>query len=36
MNTIVTLDAGAHQATVVEVDSKGNYVKSTPVNFTVN
>jgi|GEM_PF-2205991 len=36
MNTSVTLDAGAHQATVIEVDSKGNYVKSTPVNFTVN
>jgi hypothetical protein len=36
MNTSVTLDAGAHQATVVEVDSKGNYVKSKPVNFTVN
>jgi len=36
MNASVTLDAGAHQATVVEVDSKGNHVKSTPVNFTVN
>jgi hypothetical protein len=35
MNTSVTVAAGSHQATVVEVDSKGNYVKSTPVNFTV-
>ena len=35
MNTSVPLTAGAHQATVVEVDSKGNYIKSTPVSFTV-
>jgi phage tail tube protein FII len=36
MNTSVSVAAGSHQVTVVEVDSKGNYVKSTPVNFTVN
>lgn len=35
LNTSVALAAGAHQATVVEVDSNYNYIKSTPVNFTV-
>ncbi len=35
MNTAVTLVAGAHTATVVEVDSQLHYVKSNPVSFTV-
>ena len=35
MNASVTLAAGAHAATVVEVDSQLHYVKSNPVNFTV-
>ena len=35
MNASVTLAAGSHAATVIEVDSKGNYVKSSPVDFTV-
>jgi hypothetical protein len=35
MNTSAPLSAGAHQGTVVEVDSNYNYIKSTPVNFTV-
>ena len=36
MNTNVSVAPGAHQATVVEVDSNFNYLKSTPVNFTVS
>jgi hypothetical protein len=35
MDTTVAEPAGSHTATVVEVDSKGNYVKSTPVTSTV-
>jgi len=35
MNAGVTLPAGAHAATVVEVDSQLHYVKSNPVHFTV-
>jgi hypothetical protein len=35
MDTTVAEPAGSHTATVVEVDSKGNYVKSTPVTYTV-
>lgn len=36
MNANVTVAAGSHTAQVVEVDSKGNYVKSSPVTFTVS
>lgn len=36
MNASVTVAAGSHTAQVVEVDSKGNYVKSSPVTFTVS
>ncbi|MGC2619328.1 MAG: FG-GAP-like repeat-containing protein [Acidobacteriaceae bacterium] len=36
MDTQVSEAAGSHTVTVVEVDSKGNYVKSTPVMYTVN
>ncbi len=35
MDTTVAEPAGSHAATVIEVDSKGNYVKSTPVTYTV-
>lgn len=35
MDTTVPEPAGSHTATVIEVDSKGNYVKSTPVTYTV-
>lgn len=35
MNASVGLAAGSHSATVIEVDTKGNYVKSSPVSFTV-
>ena len=35
MNTKVSLAAGSHSLTIVELDSKGGYVKSTPVNITV-
>ncbi len=35
MNANVALAAGSHSATVIEVDSKGAYVKSSPVSFTV-
>ena len=35
MNANVTLSSGSHAATVIEVDSKGAYVKSMPVTFTV-
>ena len=34
MNASVTLTSGSHVATVVEVDSTGAYVKSTPISFT--
>ncbi|MGC2639908.1 MAG: FG-GAP-like repeat-containing protein [Acidobacteriaceae bacterium] len=36
MNASVAIAAGSHTATVIEVDSKGNYVKSSPVTYTVN
>ena len=35
MNASVSVAAGTHQATVVEVDSTFHYVKSNPVTFTV-
>ena len=35
MNANVTLASGSHTATVVEVDSKGGYLKSTPTTFVV-
>ena len=35
LNTSVALATGSHAATVVEVDSKGAYIKSNPVRFTV-
>jgi hypothetical protein len=35
MNASVSLPSGSHTATVIEVDSKGAYVKSTPVTFAV-
>ncbi|HLH07739.1 MAG TPA: VCBS repeat-containing protein [Terriglobales bacterium] len=35
MSTSVTLPNGSHTATLVEVDSKSNYIKSTPVSFSV-
>jgi hypothetical protein len=35
MSTSVSEPAGSHTATVIEVDSAGNYVKSTPVTYTV-
>jgi hypothetical protein len=35
MDAQVTEAAGSHTATVIEVDSAGNYVKSTPVTYTV-
>jgi len=35
MNANVALVAGSHTATVIEVDLKGAYVKSSPVSFTV-
>lgn len=35
MNTAVQESAGTHTATVVEVDSTGNYIKSAPVTYTV-
>jgi phage tail tube protein FII len=35
MNASVALVAGSHAITVIEVDSKGNYVKSSVVNVTV-
>jgi hypothetical protein len=35
MDTSVALAAGTHTATIIEVDSKGAYVKSSPVSFTV-
>ncbi|MGC2639811.1 MAG: VCBS repeat-containing protein [Acidobacteriaceae bacterium] len=35
MNASVSEPAGSHTATVVEVDSEGNYLKSTPVTYTV-
>jgi FG-GAP-like repeat len=35
MNANVTLAAGSHAVTVVEVDSQMHYVKSSPVTFTV-
>jgi hypothetical protein len=34
VNTSVTLSAGKHAATLVEVDSRGAYIKSNPVSFT--
>ena len=33
MNVNVALVSGSHAATVIEVDSKGGYIKSTPVPF---
>ncbi|HEY6446770.1 MAG TPA: Ig-like domain-containing protein [Acidobacteriaceae bacterium] len=36
MNASVGLAAGSHSATVIEVDTNGNYVKSAPVGFTAN
>jgi FG-GAP-like repeat len=35
LETSVSEPAGSHTATVIEVDSKGAYVKSTPVTYTV-
>jgi hypothetical protein len=35
MNASVPVAAGSHTVTIVEVDSKGRYVKSAPVSFTV-
>lgn len=35
MSAGVGLNAGSYAATIIEVDSKGSYVKSTPVSFTV-
>lgn len=35
MDTKVSEPDGSHTATVIEVDSDGNYVKSTPVTYTV-
>ena len=35
MNASVGLAAGSYSATVIEVDTKENYVKSSPVGFTV-
>jgi hypothetical protein len=35
MNISLNLQPGSHQLSVVEVDSKGAYVKSNPVTFTV-
>ena len=35
MATSVSLTNGSHTATLVEVDSKSNYIKSTPVTFSV-
>ena len=35
VNTTVALGSGAHVATLVEVDSSGSYIKSTPANFSV-
>jgi hypothetical protein len=35
INTSVSLPAGVHQATTVEVDSKGAYLKSAVAKFTV-
>ena len=34
MNASVALSPGSHTGTVIEVDSKGSYIKSTPVTFT--
>jgi hypothetical protein len=36
LNTTVSEAAGSHTATVVEVDSAGSYVKSSPVTYTVS
>jgi len=36
MATQVPLAGGTHAATLVEVDSQARYVKSSPLNFTVN
>jgi len=36
MQTFVSLNDGTHALTVVEVDSKGNYIKSNVVNITVS
>lgn len=35
MNASVNEAAGSHTATVIEVDSEGNYIKSTPVTYSV-
>lgn len=35
LNANVSLSSGSHSATIVEVDSKYSYIKSTPVTFTV-